>query len=191
MSTKRPSTGAKQARTPSLRSVRRRVLGTGPSPTAFCHLRHIPPGSPEWTDPRTTCLIVGLDPSGVIHHSVTCDKCKLFWEQKLCCDVVNMVNEEGSGRRMMYERPFDCSDAKKNPKYNYKLQTRDKLRSLFAATGLVDSPATEHFVTPSSRGVRNTLEHPSGSVNKPTSNNRGATKSFNDNGSLTVDLIDE
>ena len=102
-----------------------------------------------------------------------------------------MANEEGSGRRMMYERPFDCSDAKKNSKYNYKLQTRDKLRSLFAATGLVDSPATEHFVTPSSRGVRNTLEHPSGSVNKPTSNNRGATKSFNDNGSLTVDLMNK
>ena len=90
----------------------------------------------------------------------------------------------------MCERPFDHSDAKNHSKYKYKLQTWDKLKRLFAAPGLVVSPATEHVVRPSSRGVRTTLEQPSDSVDKSTSI-RGATKIFNDNGSLTVELTNK
>ena len=67
---------------------------------------------------------------------------------------------------------------------------RDKLKRLFAALGLVLSPATEHIVRPSSRGVRTTSEQPSDSVDKSTSN-RGATKVFNNNDSLTGDLTNK
>ena len=79
---------------------------------------------------------------------------------------------------MSCERPFDCSDAEFNPKYKYKVQTRDKLKSLFNLPGLVVSPATEHAATPSSRG-------PSRPVDKRT-NNSGALKLLNDDGSISV-----
>ena len=90
----------------------------------------------------------------------------------------------------MCERPFDCGHNKNNSKRKYKLQTRDKMKRMFAAPGLVVSPATGHVVRPSSRGVRTTPEQPSDSVDKSTSN-RGATKIFNDNGSLTVELTNK
>ena len=100
----------------------------------------------------------------------------LFWEKKLCYDVANLANEERSVR-MMCERPFDCSDAKKNSKYKYKVQHRDKLKSLFALPGLVSSPA-EHIM-PSSRGRSGP------SLDKNTTN-RGPLKLFESNGSMTV-----
>ena len=62
-------------------------------------------------------------------------------DRKLHCDVANLANKERSGRRMVCERPFGCSDTKKNSKYKYKLQTRNNLKRLFAAPGLVVSPA--------------------------------------------------
>ena len=71
---------------------------------------------------------------------------------------------------MIYERPFDFGHDKNNSKYKYKLQTWDKLKRLFAAPGLVVSPATDHVIRPSSRGVRTTLEQPSDSIDKSTSN---------------------
>ena len=100
----------------------------------------------------------------------------LFWEKKLRYDVANLANEERSVR-MMCERPFDCSDAEKNSKYKYKVEHRDKLKSLFASPGLVSSPA-EH-ITPSSRGR-------SGPVLDKNTTNRGALKLFESNGSMTV-----
>ena len=152
MPPKRPSTGASQLCTPSQRSIRRRVLHPAPSPTAPPSLRHIPPDSPEWDDPRTTCLSIGLDPIYSIQADVTCDKCKMFWEKKLCFDVGKNTNQKRT-RRMICERPFDYSDSKNKSKYRYKAGIAYTLRSLFVEPGLVVSPATELVVTPSSRVV--------------------------------------
>ena len=66
MPPKRPSSGAYQQRTPPQRSVRSRVTPTSHSPTKTPNLCHIPPDSHEWTDPRTTCLSLGLEPSDAI-----------------------------------------------------------------------------------------------------------------------------
>ena len=149
MPPKRPPPGATHQFTPPTRSLRRRVLPPSQSPAATRPLRHIPPDSTEWADQRTTCLSLGLNPSDATHGSVTCDKCLLFWEKKLRWNVANLANEERSGYRMECERPFDCSDAEFNPKYKYKVQTRDKFKSLFNSPGLVVSPAT-----PRNKGYR-------------------------------------
>ena len=102
------------------------------------------------------------------------------------CDVANQANQKRTGRRMICERPFNCRNVKTN--YIYKAKTRNTLKSLFARPGDVVPSATEHVVTPSSTGLRNTsATKSSGSVNRHKTN-RGATKLFNDNGSLTVDL---
>ena len=113
MAPKRPSPGACEQHTPPQRSVRSRVTPTSHSRRETPNLRHIHPDSPEWTDPRTTCLSLGLDPSDTIHAGVICNKCLFFWERKLRGDVANLANKERSGRRMTCERPFDCSLLKK------------------------------------------------------------------------------
>ena len=101
----------------------------------------------------------------------------IFGESKLRCDISNLAHAERSGRRMTCERPFDCSDAEKNSRYKYKVEHRDKLKSLFASPGLVSSPA-EH-ITPSSRGR-------SGPVLDKNNTNQGALKFFESDGSMTV-----
>ena len=169
-----------------------------PSPTAPPSLRHIPPDSPEWDDPRTTCLSIGLDPIYSIQADVTCDKCKMFWEKKLCFDVGKNTNQKRT-TRMICERPFDYSDSNNRSKYRYKGGIAYTLRSLFVEPGLVVSPATALVVTPSSRVVPTksaiqssgpSASKSSGTINKPKTN-RGATKLFNDNGSMTVDLTNK
>ena len=162
--------------TPSQRSIRHRVSPASHSPAATPSLRHIPLDSPEWVDPGTTCLSLGLNLSGETHAGVICNNCLFFWEKKLRHDVANLANEERSVR-MMCERPFDCSDSEKNSKYKYKFQHRDKLKSLFTLPGLVSSPA-EHIM-PSSRGRSGP------SLDKNTTN-RGPLKLFESNGSMTV-----
>ena len=79
---------------------------------------------------------------------------------------------------MICERPFDHRDVEKNSRYKYKVEHRDKLKSMFAPPGLVVSPATVH-ATPSSSGR-------SGRVAKSTTTKRGALKLLNDDGSITV-----
>ena len=66
MAPKRPSPGACEQHTPPQRSVRSRVTPTSHSQRETPNLRHIPPDSPEWTDPQTTCLSLGLEPSDAI-----------------------------------------------------------------------------------------------------------------------------
>ena len=176
MPPKRAPPDAGHQRTPSTRSVRRRVSPASHSPAATRSLRHIPPDSPVWADPATNCLSLGLNPSDTIHSGVICDKCLYFWEQKLSWNLDNLANEERSGSRMICERPFDCSKDETNSKYKYKLKARDKLKGLFASPGLSVSPATEPVMR-SSIG-------PSGPVDKSTTN-RGPLKLFNDNGSIS------
>jgi len=114
MPPKRRSPGAHDLCTPSTRPVRRRISPASHSPAATPSLRHIPRDSPEWADPGTTCLSLGLNPSNADHSGVTCNNCKFFWEKKLGCNVANLANEERSSRRMMCDRPFDCSDTGNN-----------------------------------------------------------------------------
>ena len=169
----------------SSRTASRRVC-TEPSASPV-KLRRIARDSTVWGMAKSTCLGFGLDPVNPTHKPAVCSGCTSYWKEKLKFNLSLLKNEEKS-RRFKCKRPFDYLGTETN-----KADARDKLKDCFTGEELeVESEAMVDAKTETSLLLSQILQ-PTGnlvsSLNK-TKTQRGPGELFDDDGTMSVYLID-
>ena len=170
----------------SSRTASRRVR-TEPSASPV-KLRRIARDSAVWGMAKSTCLGFGLDPVNAIHKPIVCSGCTRYWEEKLKYNLSLLKNEERS-RRFICERPFDYLGTETN-----KADARDRIKDFFTGEELEVASAAMVDAETDLSLPRSQILQPTGKLVSSlikTKIKRGPGKLFDDDGTISVYLLDK